>query len=130
MPRPDKIFSDLDLSFNKHPVTGDIGAKFNEQAVKNSIKNLVLTRHYERPFRSEIGSNIGNMLFELATPALAAILKQEIINLIRNFEPRVDQLEVEISFSPDNNYILVKIIFTIVMTTSPIVLEFTLDRTR
>ena len=130
MPRPDKIFSDLDLSFNKHPVTGDIGAKFNEQAVKNSIKNLVLTRHYERPFRSEIGSNIGNMLFELATPALAAILKQEIINLIRNFEPRVDQLEVEISFSPDNNYILVKIIFTIVMTTTPIVLEFTLDRTR
>lgn len=130
MPRPDKIFSDLDLSFNKHPVTGDIGAKFNEQAVKNSIKNLVLTRHYERPFRSEIGSNIGNMLFELATPALAAILKQEIINLIRNFEPRVDQLEVEVSFSPDNNYILVKIIFTIVMTTSPIVLEFTLDRTR
>ena len=130
MPRPDKIFSDLDLSFNKHPVTGDIGAKFNEQAVKNSIKNLVLTRHYERPFRSEIGSNIDNMLFELATPALAAILKQEIINLIRNFEPRVDQLEVEVSFSPDNNYILVKIIFTIVMTTSPIVLEFTLDRTR
>ena len=130
MPRPDKIFSDLDLSFNKHPVTGDIGAKFNEQAVKNSIKNLVLTRHYERPFRSEIGSNIGNMLFELATPALAAILKQEIINLIRNFEPRVDQLEVEVSFSPDNNYILVKIIFTIIMTTSPIVLEFTLDRTR
>ena len=130
MPRPDKIFSDLDLSFNKHPVTGDVGAKFNEQAVKNSIKNLVLTRHYERPFRSEIGSNIGNMLFELATPALAAILKQEIINLIRNFEPRVDQLEVEVSFSPDNNYILVKIIFTIVMTTSPIVLEFTLDRTR
>ena len=130
MPRPDKIFSDLDLSFNKHPVTGDIGAKFNEQAVKNSIKNLVLTRHYERPFRSEIGSNIGDMLFELATPALAAILKQEIINLIRNFEPRVDQLEVEVSFSPDNNYILVKIIFTIVMTTSPIVLEFTLDRTR
>ena len=130
MPRPDKIFSDLDLSFNKHPVTGDIGAKFNEQAVKNSIKNLVLTRHYERPFRSEIGSNIGNMLFELATPALAAILKQEIINLIRNFEPRVDQLEVEVSFSPDNNYILVKIIFTIVMTTSPVVLEFTLDRTR
>ena len=130
MPRPDKIFSDLDLSFNKHPVTGDIGAKFNEQAVKNSIKNLVLTRHYERPFRSEIGSNIGNMLFELATPALAAILKQEIINLIRNFEPRVDQLEVEVSFSPDNNYILVKIIFTIVMTTSPIVLEFTSDRTR
>lgn len=130
MPRPDKIFSDLDLSFNKHPVTGDIGAKFNEQAVKNSIKNLVLTRHYERPFRSEIGSNIGNMLFELATPALAAILKQEIINLIRNFEPRVDQLEVEVSFSPDNNYVLVKIVFTIVMTTSPIVLEFTLDRTR
>lgn len=130
MPRPDKVFSDIDLSFNKHPVTGDIGAKFNEQAVKNSIKNLVLTRHYERPFRSEIGSNIGNMLFELATPALAAILKQEIINLIRNFEPRVDQLEVEVSFSPDNNYILVKIIFTIVMTTSPIVLEFTLDRTR
>ena len=130
MPRPDKIFSDLDLSFNKHPVTGDIGAKFNEQAVKNSIKNLVLTRHYERPFRSEIGSNIDNMLFELATPALAAILKQEIINLIRNFEPRVDQLEVEVSFSPDNNYFLVKIIFTIVMTTSPIVLEFTLDRTR
>ena len=130
MPRPNKIFSDLDLSFNKHPVTGDIGAKFNEQAVKNSIKNLVLTRHYERPFRSEIGSNIDNMLFELATPALAAILKQEIINLIRNFEPRVDQLEVEVSFSPDNNYILVKIIFTIVMTTSPIVLEFTLDRTR
>lgn len=130
MPRPDKVFSDIDLSFNMHPVTGDIGAKYNEQAVKNSIKNLVLTRHYERPFRSDIGSNIGDMLFELATPALAAILRQEIINLIRNFEPRVDSLDVEVGFSPDNNHALVKIIFTIVMTTSPIVLEFTLDRTR
>lgn len=130
MARQEKIFSDIDFSFSKHPVTGDIFAKYNEQAVKNSIKNLILTRHYERPFRSQIGSNVNNLLFELASPALAAVLKQEIINLIRNFEPRVGDLDVSVTFSYDNNYAYVTIIFTIVGTIQPITVEFTLDRTR
>lgn len=125
-----KTFRDIDLSFKPHPITGDLMAKYDEAAIKTSVKNLILTRHYERPFHSEVGSSVGNLLFELPNPSLVAIIKQEIIDVIQNFEPRVIVQSIEVNFSPDTQYVDVTIQFVIVNTTTPIVLDFTLKRTR
>jgi phage baseplate assembly protein W len=125
-----KTFRDIDLSFKPHPITGDLMAKYDEAAIKTSVKNLILTRHYERPFHSEVGSSVGNLLFELPNPSLVAIIKQEIIDVIQNFEPRVIVQSIEVNFSPDTQYVDITIQFVIVNTTTPIVLDFTLKRTR
>lgn len=128
-------FVDLDLTFKTLPSvygTGgsDLSVKKNEQAIKNSVKNLILTRHYERPFHSEIGSSVYSLLFELPTYALVALLRREILNTITNFEPRVVVQNIDVGFSPDNHYIEIRIIFNIVNTITPITVELTLDRTR
>jgi phage baseplate assembly protein W len=125
-----RTFSDIDLSFNPHPSTGDLVAKFDDAAIKNAVKNLILTRHYERPFHSEIGSSVKGLMFELPSPALVAVLKQEITDTITNFEPRVRVLEVKVAFTPDAHSVSVAIIFKIVNTERPITVQFTLDRTR
>ncbi len=127
---PVRVFKDIDLTFTPHPVTKDLLAKTNENAIKNAIKNLIMTRHYERPFHSEIGSSVTSMLFELPTPGLVAMLRQEIYDTIKNFEPRAVVLDVDVGFDPDNHFVLVTVVFKIVNTTRPIVVEFTLDRTR
>jgi phage baseplate assembly protein W len=130
MAKNTRLFSDVDLSFEKHPATKDIFAKYDDNAIKNSVKNLILTRHYERPFHSEIGSNVNNMLFELATPAVTAIARQEIIDVLNNFEPRAEIIEVEVKFNTDANEMFVRIVFRIRNTQRPITVELTLDRTR
>lgn len=125
-----KTFRDIDLSFTPHPITGDLMAKYDEAAIKNSVKNLILTRHYERPFHSEIGSSVGNLLFELPNPSLVAIIKQEILDVIQNFEPRINVQLIDVNFSQDDHYVEVTVQFVIINTTTPIVLDFTLKRTR
>jgi phage baseplate assembly protein W len=125
-----RTFSDIDLSFNPHPATKDLVAKYDDAAIKTAVKNLILTTHYERPFHSELGSSVKGLLFEIASPALVAIIKQEIANVIQNFEPRVVLLDVQVQFSADENEITITVIFKIVNTERPITLQFTLDRTR
>lgn len=125
-----RTFSDIDLSFNPHPATKDLVVKYDDAAIKNAVKNLVLTSHYERPFHSEIGSSIRGLMFELASPALVAVIKQEVYDVLRNFEPRVVILDVQVVFSQDENEMAITIVFKIVNTERPITLQFTLDRTR
>jgi phage baseplate assembly protein W len=130
MARNTRIFSDLDLNFTPHPVTGDLVRKYDENAIKQSIKNLIMTRHYERPFHSEMGSPIRELLFDLITPVTALMVRRAIIDLISNFEPRVKLLGVEVIPSEENNSLYVSITFKIVNTESPLSLEFLLERTR
>lgn len=130
MAKNTRIFSDIDLSFEKHPVSKDIFAKYDDNAIKNALKNLILTKHYERPFHSEIGSNVTALLFENASPAVSAIIRQTISDVIDNFEPRVELLDIVVDMKPDQNELLVRIVFKIRNTTRPITVEFTLDRTR
>lgn len=130
MAKNTRLFSDIDLSFEKHPFTKDIFGKYDDNAVKSSIKNLILTRHYERPFHSEIGSNVTSLLFENSTPATTALTRQEIADVIANFEPRVEILDIDINYDTDSYNMNVTIIFKIRNTQRPITLEFTLDRTR
>lgn len=128
--RNTRIFSDLDLNFNSHPVSGDIVKKYDESAIKQSIKNLILTQNYERPFHSEIGSQIKSLLFELPTSMTASLIKRQIMDTISNFEPRANILDVTVLLSPDNNGIYCTIVFTIINSTTPISVDLFLERTR
>ncbi len=130
MSRNTRIFSDLDLNFTAHPVTGDISRKFDENAVKQSLKNLMQLRHYEKPFHSEIGSPLRELLFEPITPLTELMARRAIIDLIANFEPRVDLVDVEVIASDENNSFYVSVTFKIVNTEKPLTLDFVLERTR
>jgi phage baseplate assembly protein W len=130
MARNTRTFSDLDLNFTAHPVTKDIVRKYDEEAIKAAVKNLVLTQNYERPFHSEIGSQIRGLLFEPATPMLNVMLKRAITDTIINFEPRVKLNDVLVNVSPDNNEVYVSINFTVINTTRPITVDLILTRTR
>ena len=101
MARNTRIFSDLDFNFTPHPVTGDVVRRFDENAIKTSLKNLIMTANYERPFHSEIGSPIKRLLFEPVTPMLEVMLRRAIMDTIDNFEPRVEVLDVIVVVSED-----------------------------
>ena len=130
MARNTRTFSDLDLNFTAHPVTRDIVLRYDENAIKTSLKNLILTSNFERPFHSEIGSPIKRLLFEPATPMLQVMLERAISDTVNNFEPRVQLLNVDVVVSADTYEVYVTIEFQIINTTQPLTLELTLERTR
>ena len=130
MPSNTRQFTDLDLNFTPHPVTGDVGFKVDENAIKQAVKNLVLTQNFERPFHSEIGSSLRSLLFEPATPMTKEILRKTISDTITNFEPRVELIDVEIRYKLDDTAVDVRVIFKIVNTFTPIDVNLTLERTR
>ena len=130
MARNTRTFSDLDFNFTAHPVTGDIVRRYDEQSIKNALKNLILTSNYERPFHSEIGSPIKRLLFEPATPMLQVMMQRAIIDTVNNFEPRVELINVDVVVSEDEYTVYVSIEFKIINTSQPLTLELTLERTR
>jgi phage baseplate assembly protein W len=125
-----RSFKDLDLNFNIHPVKKDINIHKNEFAIINSIKNLILTNHYERPFQPEIGSNVRRLLFENVDSIVAAQLEREITEVIGNFEPRAQVSLVTASPDPDNNLYKIELEFFVINNTSPITINFLLERIR
>lgn len=130
MARNTRTFIDLDLNFTRHPVTNDIVRKFDEEAIKAAVKNLVLTQNYEKPFHSDVGSQIRGLLFEPVTPMFVIMLKRSISDTIINFEPRVRLNDVLVTVSPDDNEVYVTIYFTIINTTRPLQVDLILTRTR
>ena len=124
-----RTFSDIDLNFIPHPVTGDIVKKYDESAIKAAIRNLVLTSNYERPFHSEIGSQLRNLLFEPMSPITIQLIQNTIGQTIKNFEPRAILLSVVANYSPDNNSVYVTVNFQIVNTTTTQTVNITLERT-
>ena len=126
----DRTFRDLDLNFTIHPVRKDINVYKNEFAIINSIKNLVLTNNYERPFQPEIGSNIRRMLFEQVDSITAAQIEREITEVIGNFEPRAQVSRVDAIPSPDENLYKIRLEFFIINSSEPITINFFLERIR
>lgn len=123
-------FSDLDLNFNIHPIKKDINKNYDQTAVINSIKNLILTRHYERKFHPEIGSNTMKSLFENIDKITASNLEREIQQTIDNFEPRASVKKVVATPDYDNNGYTITMDFTIVNITNTITIKFFLQRVR
>jgi phage baseplate assembly protein W len=130
MAKLSKIYADLDLTFNRVPVTGDIAMRYDDQAVIASVRNLLLTNFYERPFQPNLGSNVDAILFEPATALTASILENEIRNVIQNYEPRVtiNSLVVSLQFGGDG--FLIDMDFFIGNNTSPTTVNLILQRSR
>ena len=124
-------YTDLDLFFGRKSVSKDINKVTDVQAVKRSIRNLVLTNHYEKPFHPEIGSGVRDMLFELMTPLTAHILTRKIEDVIENFEPRARLISVRAIPNLDRNEYECTISFYVVNTPTELVdLTVFLERLR
>ena len=130
MAKLNKIYADLDLTFNRIPATGDVALRFDDQSVIASVRNLLLTNFYERPFQPDLGSNLNAILFEPATGLTASILELEIRNVINNYEPRVQINELTISPNIDGNTFRVDMSFYIGNNTQPTAVNLILQRSR
>lgn len=125
-----KKYIDLDLNFSRHPIRKDINKTTDSMAVINSIKHLVLTKHYERPFQPDIGSNVHALLFENMDKITASALEREIREVIANFEPRATISRLTVTPNFDNNEYSITMEFYILSRTEPIKINFTLNRVR
>jgi phage baseplate assembly protein W len=127
---PTKIYKDFDATFKKNPLTNDLRTKTNADAIAFAIKSLILTINGERPFNSDIGTPIKSLLFELYGDHTNIILKRMISDVIANYEPRAELLDIIINASPDNNALFVSIQYKIRNSIQPYVLNLVLERTR
>ena len=125
-----KDYSDLDLDFIAHPISGDVTKKIGPDAIARSIRNLVMTNYYDRPFRSQIGSNALKMLFENIGPLTAINLEQAISDVVTNFEPRAKLIGVKVNADPDNNGYSAKIAFYVQNRPEPFQTTLFLERIR
>ena len=129
--RQSRRFKDISLSFKRHPVTNDILALRNEDAIKRSVRNLVETINEERFFNPLIGSQVKESLFELPDNGLKATLKTQIENSILNFEPRVNLTDVIVDHPNDTNDLQVIVSYDIIgQEATPQEITFILQPTR
>tara|TARA_Y100000589_G_C27057335_1_gene589876 strand:+ start:501 stop:902 length:402 start_codon:yes stop_codon:yes gene_type:complete len=112
--RTSRAFKDISLSFSPHPVTKDLPVLLNERAIVRSVRNLVETIPTERFFNSLLGTDIRDSLFESFSASTVTIIEDQVRETIRNFEPRVGELSIEVDGRPDQNELEVKVIFDIV----------------
>lgn len=122
-------YSDLDLTFTKKP-SGDVYKKTNAAAVKQAVKNLLLTTPGEKPFNPYFGGGLNDLLFELANDDTNILLTEYITAAIDNFEPRAKLLSVVPDVQPDNNTARVRVEFQVVNTSETVVFETTVIRLR
>jgi phage baseplate assembly protein W len=123
-------YKDLDLNFLIHPVRKDINKHKDEMAVINSIKNLMMTNHYERPFQPDLGSNVRRLLFENLDKITAISMEREIRQVVENYEPRAQIKTLDILPDTDNNGFSVRMEFYIMNMTDPVTINFFLERVR
>jgi phage baseplate assembly protein W len=123
-------YSDLDLDFQINPITGDINKKTGTDAVKRSIRNLIFTNFYERPFKSSLGSDVTRLLFDNVDVMTASFIEDAIIRLINKFEPRARLNRVRVTADYDNNGFGVEVQYTVVNTETPATFNLFLERIR
>ena len=112
--RISRSFKDISLSFAPHPVTKDLQVLKNENAIRRSVRNIVETIPTERFFNSLLGSDVRDSLFEFVDFGTASVIQSQILVAIENFEPRVDNVVVEVDPQPDENTFNVTVIFDII----------------
>lgn len=124
------LYSDVHKDMTVNPVSGDLAAKRNEEAVKESIKNLILTNKGERLMQPLIGGNIRAMLFENNTPAVIKMIQEQVRTTIETYEPRCSLIDVNVLSMIDDNTVKIDIYFYINNIADPISLTVFLERTR
>ena len=128
--RSSRIYKDLNLDFQQNSATKDIQKITDVEAVKRSVRNLINTNHYEKPFHPEIGSNLRAMLFENITPQMNHIISKNVELLIRNYEPRCRLVQVNTQPMFDRNAYACQISFYVVNYPEPVTVESFLERLR
>ena len=128
--RATRIYKDLDLDFGRNTVTNDVNKLTDVESVKRSIRNLINTNHFERPFHPEIGGNIRALLFELMTPLTALNLQRKVEEVLNNFEPRAKITQILADPDIERNGYRLEIKFYVIGIQNPIVVETFLERLR
>lgn len=123
-------YRDLDLRFKSHPLLGDVRPLTDIEAIKNSIKIILLTRRGEKPFRPDFGSNVPDYLFENATTLTKKLMGDEIIYSINKHEPRVSIQRINITDNSEQNAYLIRLDLLVVNTQQEIDISLVLKRLR
>lgn len=129
MTRRSRSFSDLDATFTMTPRTRDVAAKTDDNAIRGALRNLIHTRHYERPFAPELGCQIHNLLFGHSDPLSSTLAERVIRDAITKFEPRVELVNVSV-YTTDANEMFIQIEYKIRNTNQPGVFSTTFTRVR
>jgi len=125
------VFSDVNVSFTPHPVTGKLPVLKNADAVKRAVRNLILTNFGERPYEPLYGGNVRALLFENTDdPLLDSLIRSRIEAAIENFEPRAKVDRVIVDVKPDSNMLVIQIRFTVLNERFPVDLEVAIERVR
>ena len=124
------FYKDLDLDFTRNVVTNDVVKIEDVNAVKRSVKNLIQTNHYERPFHPELGCGIRELLFENFTPLTGIFIKRKVEEVITNYEPRARLSQVTVNEQPDRNAIGVTVYFYVMNIPEQVSVTTLLQRIR
>lgn len=122
-------FTDIDLSFEPHPVTGDLVRLSDHHAIKNAMKNLIFFNQFESPFTNDKAGDLRRSLFDLAEPAKMRLLKKRIEEVLENYEPRIIVSEIQMVEDMDNKAVNITVIYSVVNTTTITEAEFHIKRT-
>jgi len=128
--RQSRNFVDIDLDFNRNVVTNDIVKITDVNAVKRSVRNLVQTNFYERPFKPELGCGVRELLFENFTPLTGIFLKRKIEEVLVNYEPRIRLEQITVDDDIDGNRLVVNIYFYVQGVAEPVSVTTFLQRLR
>jgi len=124
------VYSDIDLTFSRQPITGDVSLVLDNRAVISSVKNLLQTNFYDRPWQPSLGSNVNALLFENITSLMETTIEQEIRNVINNFEPRVTIDKINVSANTQEDGYNITLQFFIGNNTQATQVSVFLERTR
>lgn len=125
-----KLYSDIDFTLAKRPVVNDIALSYDSQAIIRSVRNILLTKKFEKPWNPDFGSNVDTLLFENISFMTASALEKEITVAINNYEPRVNLKNVVVQPYPDRNAYDVTLTFFIANATQPTTVTVFLERNR
>ena len=125
-----ETYADFHKDLTLSPVNFDLSRKIDEDSIKESIRNIVMTNRGERLFQPNLGCDIRGMLFENFTPDMVVTAKEMISNAIKSFEPRAELIGVDIITSIDTNNLDVIIVYSIINRQEPLTLVITLDKVR
>ena len=128
--RSNRTYSDLNLNFTRNPATSDVARLTDVEAVKRSVRNLILTNRFEKPFHPEIGSSVRDLLFETITPLNAVLLQDRIEEVIINFEPRVNINQIIAQDDIERNQYKVTMSFYVLNRPEPVTITEFLQRLR
>ena len=125
-----RTYKDLDLDFTRHPVTNDVVKIEDVNAVKRSVRNLINTQFYERPFHPELGCGVRDLLFENYSPMTGMFIRRKIEEVLINYEPRAKLSSIEVNEEQDRNGIKVEVNFYVLNLPNPVTVTTTLKRIR